>query len=113
MPKTLKEMTARTARDIIVKPIVTEKSVTIAQANNKYTFEVAPDANKIEIRNAVNEIFKVTVVDVSTLNMKGKKRTRHDKKGRHEGHTKDWKKAIVTLKEGEKIELAGFNPFEA
>jgi large subunit ribosomal protein L23 len=112
MPKTLKEMTGRTPRDIIFRPIVTEKSVGNAQLN-KYTFEVRPDANKIEIRDAIHEIFKVTVVDVNTMNMKGKPRTRHDKRGRHEGHTKDWKKAIVTLKQGDKIELAGFNPFEA
>ena len=113
MPKSLKEMTGRTSRDIIIRPLVTEKSVTNAQSMNKYTFEVRPDANKIEIRDAINEIFKVTVVDVNTMNMKGKPRTRQDKRGRHQGHTKDWKKAIVTLKQGEKIELAGFNPFEA
>jgi large subunit ribosomal protein L23 len=112
MPKSLKEMTARTSRDIIIRPIITEKSVGNA-AMSKYTFEVRPDANKIEIRNAIKEIFKVTVLDVNTMNMKGKPRTRHDKKGRHEGHTKDWKKAVVTLKEGERIEIAGFNPFEA
>jgi large subunit ribosomal protein L23 len=112
MPKTLKEMTGRTPRDIIIRPIVTEKSVTNAQLN-KYTFEVRSDANKIEIRDAIHVIFKVNVVDVTTMNMKGKPRTRSDKRGRHQGHTKDWKKAIVTLKEGEKIEIAGSNPFEA
>jgi large subunit ribosomal protein L23 len=108
----LKEVTAKSSRDIIVKPIITEKSMDNA-ADNKYTFRVAKDANKREIRMAVEDIFKVKVTKITTINLKGKKRMRFDKKGRHLGYTNDWKKAVVTLKTGDKIELAGYNPFEA
>ncbi len=102
---------SRSPRDILVRPIITEKSITNAQ-DNKYTFEVDPRANKIEIRNAVESVFKVNVTKVTTVNMKGKKRLRFTRRGRMEGRTKDWKKAVVTLKEGDKIEIAGFDPFE-
>lgn len=89
----------RTARDIIVKPIITEKSMDNT-AMNKYTFKVAPGVNKIEIRKAVEEIFNVNVTNVNTVSVKGKKRRR----GRYVGTTSPWKKAVVTLKEGQKIE---------
>ncbi|HEY3298423.1 MAG TPA: 50S ribosomal protein L23 [Armatimonadota bacterium] len=86
---------------IIEKPLVTEKSVD-GIASGKYTFKVMKDANKIEIANAVEKIFNVKVEDVNTLTVKGKKR----RVGRHpEGKTPDWKKAIVTLKPGQKIEI--------
>ena len=82
----------KNARDIIIRPIITERSTTESQ-KNKYTFEVSRDANKIEIAQAVEEIFAVDVMGVNTLNMKGKlKRT-----GRFEGRRKNWKKAVVTL----------------
>lgn len=90
----------KTAYDIILRPIVTEAS-TDAMALNKYTFEVARDANKIEIRNAVEEIFKVKVVKVNTLWRRGKEKRR----GNSVGYTPDRKKAIVTLKAGDSIEL--------
>jgi len=98
----------RTARDIILRPIVTEKSVTLSQ-ENKYTFAVDPVANKCEIRSAIEHIFKVKVLKVNTLNVKGKPK-RWGRK--YEGHKSDWKKAVVTLKEGDKIEIAGVNLFE-
>ncbi len=79
---------------------------------NKYTFEVDPEANKIEIRKAVEDIFKVTVTKVNTVKMPGKRRIRFDRRGRHVGFTKNRKKAVVTLKEGDVIEIAGLNPFE-
>jgi len=107
----LKSLTARSSRDIIFRPIVTEKSVSNAM-QNKYTFEVALDANKIEIRKAIEDIFKVRVTKVTTINLRGKRRVRFDKRGRHVGYSNDSKKAVVTLKEGDKIELAGLNPFE-
>lgn len=107
----LKDVARKTGRDIIWKPVISEKTMNSATIN-KYTFEVDPRANKIEIRKAVEEIFKVKVVDVNTVNLHGKKRVRFDKKGRHIGFTNDRKKAVVTLKEGDKIEIAGFNPFE-
>ena len=85
------------ARDIILAPVITEKSVT-AMADKKYTFRVANDTNKIEIAKAVEEIFGVKVAKVNTISMKGKKR----RMGRFEGYTSDWKKAVVTLKEDSK-----------
>jgi len=83
----------KNARDIIIRPIVTEQSMA-AQEEMKYTFEVARTANKIEIANAVEEIFDdVTVEKVNTMNMKGKMK----RMGRFEGRRKNWKKAIVKL----------------
>ena len=81
------------ARDIIIAPVITEKSV-MALPAKKYTFRVDANANKIEIAKAVEEIFGVDVLKVNTVSMKGKKR----RYGRYEGYTSDWKKAIVTLK---------------
>ncbi len=83
--------------DVIRRPIVTERSVEGA-GEHKYTFEVAREANKIEIKNAVEEIFNVDVASVHTMNYDGKSRRR----GYTKGHTSAWKKAIVTLKEGSK-----------
>ena len=88
----------RDATQILVRPLLTEKSTDL-QRLNKYTFEVAKDANKIEIRRAVEELGKCEVASVNTLNVKGKvRRTR-----RGTGKTPDWKKAIVTIKEGQTI----------
>ncbi len=85
------------AQDIVIKPIITEKSMG-ALAENKYTFKVAKDANKIEIAKAVEELFGVQVASVNTMNCKG----RSKRVGMNRGTTPDWKKAIVTLKEGSK-----------
>lgn len=85
---------------ILLGPHVTEKSMQ-GTSLNKYTFVVAPDANKIEIREAVQTVFKVKVDKVNTLRVKGKVRRR----GRTSGHTANWKKAVVTLEEGQKIDL--------
>ena len=88
----------KTAYDIIKRPIITEQSMA-ETADKKYTFEVAKDANKIEIAKAVEEIFGVKVVKVNTLNMQGKeKRTGAYPKGRRPS----WKKAVVTLSEDSK-----------
>ena len=81
------------ARDIIIRPVVTEKSIGLME-NNKYVFKVALSANKIEIKKAVEEIFKVKVVDVNTVRVKGKEK----RMGRSVGRTSDYKKAIVQLK---------------
>ena len=91
---------SKEARDIIVKPIVTEQSVAMME-NNKYVFKVALSANKIEIKKAVEEIFKVKVVDVNTVRVKGKEK----RMGRSVGRTSDYKKAIVQLAEGDSIEI--------
>ena len=85
------------ARDIIIAPVITEKSV-MAMSEKKYTFRVADGSNKIEIAKAVEEIFGVKVAKVNTISMKGKKR----RMGRFEGYTSDWKKAVVTLTEDSK-----------
>ncbi|MBR0529239.1 50S ribosomal protein L23 [Ruminococcus sp.] len=86
----------KNAHDIIIKPIITEDSMD-RLADNKYTFKVAKDANKIEIAKAVEEIFDVKVAKVNTISVKGKEK----RMGRYTGFRPDWKKAIVTL-EGEK-----------
>ena len=82
----------RTAHDIILKPVITEESM-MGTAFKKYTFKVAKDANKAEIKAAVEEVFGVKVTKVNTLNCKGHLR----RYGRYEGYTPAWKKAIVTL----------------
>ncbi len=80
-------------QDIIIAPVITEKSMT-GIADKKYTFKVAKDANKLEIADAVEKLFKVTVAKVNTVSVRGRKR----RMGRYEGTTPSWKKAIVTLK---------------
>ena len=87
----------RTAYDVIIKPVVTENSMEDAQAK-KYTFKVAVDANKTEVKNAVEEIFGVEVAKVNIMNVKGKVK----RLGRTQGMTSKSKKAIVTLTEGSK-----------
>jgi len=88
----------RTAYDIILRPIITEQSTEHVDLK-KYVFEVARDANKIEIKKAVEEIFEVEVNKVTTLNIKGKKK----RMGRYpEGSRRDWKKAVVKLTDSSK-----------
>jgi len=86
------------ARDIILKPLITEKSVA-KMSEGKYAFKVRLDANKTQIKQAVEEIFGVTVVAVNTMRMRGKLR----RQGKYIGRRSDWKKAIVQLKEGDRI----------
>ncbi len=88
------------ARDILVKPIITEKTTALME-EGKYTFRVPLAANKIEIRQAVEQIFKVKVEAVNTMRYEGKMK----RLGRYQGRRSDWKKAIVTLKPGETIEF--------
>ena len=85
------------AQDIIIAPVITEKSMS-GIADKKYTFKVAKDANKIEIAAAVEELFKVKVAKVNTINVRGKQK----RMGRYSGYTAAWKKAIVTLKSDSK-----------
>jgi large subunit ribosomal protein L23 len=84
---------------LIKGPLITEKTHSLKEAGNKVTLKVAVDANKIEIRKAVEEVFKVKVLDVNTIRLKGKRK----RLGRTEGVRPDWKKAIVTLAPGEKL----------
>jgi large subunit ribosomal protein L23 len=86
-------------QEVIRKPIVTEKGVELREAARTMCFEVAPDANKIQIRAAVERLFKVKVEDVRTVNGTGKLRRR----GRFSGYRSDWKKAYVKLRKGQKL----------
>lgn len=87
----------KTAQDVILKPVITEASMEDLRAG-RYTFRVALNANKIEIKDAVEEIFGVKVDSVHTMRVRGRRR----RMGRNEGTTPAWKKAIVTLAEGSK-----------
>jgi large subunit ribosomal protein L23 len=86
-------------REIIIAPMFTEKTGNQLASQNSYTFKVSVKANKIEIKNAIEKIFSVTVNDVNTMKYHGKIK----RMGRYSGKRADWKKAIVTLKEGYKI----------
>lgn len=90
---------------VLIRPLITEKMSNISAEQNKYGFIVNPKANKIQIAKAIEEKFDVHVVDVKTLNHSGKTKTQFRKSGRFTGKTSKYKKAIVTLKEGESIEL--------
>ena len=85
--------------EIVVRPVVTEKSSAAYQARKEYTFEVHPEANKHQIRDALQKLFGVTVTDVRTMQVRRHTVTR----GRTRGTTARWKKAIVTLKDGDSI----------
>jgi len=89
---------------ILKRPIVTEKMTTL-QEKGQYAFEVDLAANKISIARAVEKKFNVTVLDVRTIRCKGKSKSQMTRRGRFEGRTAAWKKAIVRLKEGDKIEF--------
>ena len=89
------------ATEVIIKPILSEKSYADI-ANKRYTFKVAKDANKVEIKKAVEELFEVQVARVNTTIVKGKTRTRNTKSGQVVGRTSDYKKAVVFLKESSK-----------
>jgi large subunit ribosomal protein L23 len=97
-------MTAKSPRDIIIRPVVSEKSYAAFDAN-VYTFLVAPDANKIEIKYAVESIFGVRVMNVNTLNRKGK-RKRNRRTGTY-GSRASTKRAVVSLAAGDRIEIFG------
>jgi large subunit ribosomal protein L23 len=88
------------AREVVIRPIVSEKSYALI-AQNKYTFRVHPNAHKTQIRSAVEQIFDVRVADVKTMKVRPKPKRR----GYTSGHTRAWKKAIVELEPGDRIEL--------
>ena len=92
---------SRDPRAVILRPIMTEKSMRQKEEQNTVTFRVRPDANKVEIRGAVETVFNVKVAAVRTASFEGKLK----RMGRHQGRRRDWKKAIVTLQPGHKIEL--------
>ncbi len=86
---------------IIQRPLLTEKITNLAELNNQYAFEVAKTVNKIEIKKVIEQRFNVTVLSVRTMLVRGKKR----RMGRFEGKRAQWKKAIVSLKEGDTIDF--------
>ncbi len=86
--------------DVIIRPIITEKGTRIKEEQNKIMLQVAPEANKMDIKRAVEAVFKVKVEEVATMNFKGKKK----RLGIRQGVRSDWKKAVVTLKKGETVE---------
>jgi len=92
----------KTAYDIIDRALLTEKGTRLTEGENKYLFKVDRRANKLEIKRAVETLFKVKVEDVNTMNRKGKKKR---ERTASYGTTAAWKKAVVTLKAGETIEL--------
>jgi large subunit ribosomal protein L23 len=93
-----------TAHEVILRPVISEKSMD-ESGRGKYTFAVHGDANKIMIKAAVEELFKVRVVGVNVLTTKAKEKRRGTKRGRITGFTTPWRKAIVTLADGQKIEF--------
>jgi large subunit ribosomal protein L23 len=88
-------------RSIIKRAMITEKGARLREKHNCYLFQVSPEANKIEISEAIHSIFKVDVEEVRTINVRGKLK----KMGRTQGRRSAWKKAIVTLKQGQTIDL--------
>jgi len=94
-------------RRILIKPVVTEKMSAISEKTGKYGFVVAVDANKIEIAKAIKEKFNVDVECINTTRYEGKKKTQFTKKGRFSGRRPQYKKALITLKKGQTIDLFG------
>ena len=90
---------------IIVKPLVTEKMTSITEKSNRFGFIVSPEANKVEIKNEVEALYNVTVVSVNTIRYAGKNKARWTKSGLLKGRTNAFKKAIVTLKDGDTIDF--------
>lgn len=92
---------SRDPRELLLRPIMTEKSMRQKEDLNTVTFRVRPDANKVEIRDAVEAVFNVKVASVRTASFEGKLK----RMGKYQGRRADWKKAIVRLQPGHKIEL--------
>ena len=99
-------MPALTVDQVILRPLITEKNTDLME-QNQYTFEVATVANKIQIREAVEKLFNVRVKAVNTMNVKGSRRSRAIRRGRSRisGQERDWKKAVVTLFPGQRIDV--------
>lgn len=91
--------------DILIKPVVTEKMTELGEKLNRYAFIVHKQANKLQIKEAVEEMYDVSVMAVNTMNYAGKRKARYTKTGYITGKTKAYKKAIVTLAEGEVIDF--------
>ncbi len=94
-------------KEILVKPLITEKAENLSEELVKYSFVVNKGANKLEIKDAVEKMYSVTVKNVNTMIMPGKSKVRNTKSGIQRGRKPDFKKAIVTLSEGEEIDFFG------
>jgi len=92
------------ASQVILRPVISEKSMDATQAH-KYTFAVHDDANKLQIKQAVEELFKVKVLDVNVSTTKAKEKSRNRRRGRVQGYTSPWRKAVVTVRSTDKIEF--------
>ena len=93
----------KSAREIVIAPLFTEKTSVLKELRNVYVFEVSMNANKIEIKKAIEKIFEVDVVSVNTIRYKGKPRRIQWKRKSYSGFKADWKKALVTVKAGQSI----------
>lgn len=91
--------------DISIKPIVTEKATKLSEKLNRYTFRVSPEANKFQIKQLVEQLYGVKVVNVNTLIVRGKNKSRYTKSGLLRGKTSAYKKAFVTVAEGQTIDF--------
>ncbi len=91
--------------EISIKPIVTEKANKISEKYNRYTFRVSPEANKYQIKALVEELYGVKVIGVNTMNVRAKNKSRWTKSGLLRGKTTAWKKALVTVAEGQSIDF--------
>ncbi len=94
-------------RQVVIEPLYTEKMARLQDELNKYAFRVSSNANKIEIKKAIEKKFEVKVKSVRTMNLLGKKRQQMTRTGRFEGRRASWKKAVVTLESGHRLELFG------
>ena len=92
------------ASQVILRPVISEKSMDETQ-RHKYTFAVHDDANKLQIKQAVEELFKVKVLGVNVSTTKAKEKSRNRKRGRVQGYTSPWRKAVVTVRPTDKIEF--------
>lgn len=91
--------------DIMIEPIVTEKATRLTEKLNRYTFRVSPDANKFQIQDLVEKLYGVKVVAVNTAVVRGKNKSRYTKSGLLKGKTSSYKKAIITVADGETIDF--------
>ncbi|MFQ5636963.1 MAG: 50S ribosomal protein L23 [bacterium] len=95
----------KAGRSLLIRPLLTEKMLGLQEDYRKYAFEVARDANKIEIKDAIEVKFSVSVDSVRMVNVKGKSKRMNTRRGMTHGKRSDWKKAIVTLREGDTIDF--------
>ena len=95
------------SKTILIKPIITEKAETLSENLNKYSFVVNTKANKIEIKKAVEKMYSVSVSSVNTIIMPAKAKNRNTRSGIIKGHVSGYKKAVITLADGEEIDFFG------